>query len=119
MGGAARSAVGVLTDLLSDDSEAVRREAARALGQLGPEADSAVPHLLRVYNRRRPAPSRYPPLPGQIGLSTGGEPLPGNAYLPPLEGLLMEDVDREDDRSAIASAIERINPKVAREARIP
>ena len=46
---------------LDDPSEAVRRQAARALGQIGPAAKAAIPALIKQLETREPVPPGNPP----------------------------------------------------------
>jgi HEAT repeat protein len=46
MGARGAAAVGALIAALGDEDDEVRRQAARALGQMGPAAKEAVPHLV-------------------------------------------------------------------------
>jgi HEAT repeat protein len=58
MGPRAAEAVPALTDLLKNDSAAVRAHAAQALGEIGPPAKSAVPALVRLITDPDPAVRR-------------------------------------------------------------
>ena len=55
MGPDARDAVGDLIAALKDPNPTVRRNAVRALGQIGPEAGKAAPQLLEIARQAPPA----------------------------------------------------------------
>ncbi|MFI4860039.1 MAG: M56 family metallopeptidase [Phycisphaerales bacterium JB063] len=110
-GGEAVEAVPALIELLNTDPEnAVRQSAAKALGDIGPAAESAVPHLIRAaeYGTDR-VPRRAVVALGQIG---------GAEALPELNRL-REQTDDVNMRRILNGAIQAIEAGIREEAELP